>query len=72
MHVGWKPDITDQDEPLDGSTLASLVGYMVVLVNISACNSDSDMYCKCLKCLNRLTPFDVADCYQQLASSLFL
>ena len=26
VHVGWKPDITVQDEPLDGSTLASLVG----------------------------------------------
>jgi hypothetical protein len=26
VHVGWKPDITDQDEPLDGLTRASLVG----------------------------------------------
>ncbi len=44
VHVGWKPDITNQDEPLDGSTLGgstlvSLVGYIVVLVNISVCNS---------------------------------
>ncbi len=39
VHVGWKPDITDQDEPLDGTTSASLVGYIFVLVNISVCNS---------------------------------
>ena len=38
VHVGWKPDITDQDESTD-RRLPVLLGHIVVFVNSSVCNS---------------------------------